>query len=72
MWLERLFGDSCVPQYEVNDRTLGILHQLKYRNEHVNTCSGLICDDLYQKAKEYKTEGIVHVRDVEITMVLTS
>lgn len=59
MWLEKVFGDSSVPQYEVNDWTLGVLHQLMGRNEHLNTCSVVVREDLYQKAKEYKTEGIV-------------
>lgn len=57
VWLEKLFGDSAVPQYEVNDWTLGVLHQLMAGNERLNSYSVCIQEDLHQKAKEYKTEG---------------
>ena len=59
MWLEKLFGDSAVPQYEVNDWTLGVLYQLMSKNERLNSHSVCVREDLYQKAKEYKTEGVL-------------
>jgi len=48
-----------VPQYEVNDWTLGVLYQLMSKNERLNSHSVCVREDLYQKAKEYKTEGVL-------------
>ena len=48
-----------MPQYEVNDWTLGILYQLMSKNERLNSHSVCVREDLYQKAKEYKTEGVL-------------
>lgn len=57
MWLEKLFGDKPVPSYELNQYTVGVLHNLKKRNELKEANTQLLIEDLRQKADEYNAEG---------------
>lgn len=59
-WLERVFGGNPVPQYEINEDTIGILHRLMKKNESQDRAVSMIVDDLKQKALEYKAEGVVY------------
>lgn len=58
VWLEKLFGDKPVPAYELNEYTVGVLHNLMKRNEHKEADTQLLIDDLRQKADEYNAEGM--------------
>ena len=52
-----MFGDSTVPQYEINHRTVAVLHELMQRCEERDREKQLQLDDLNQKAEEYHAEG---------------
>ncbi len=39
-WLESVFADEPLPQYEINPRTMEILHQLMKRNKQQDKASG--------------------------------
>ncbi|XP_068187922.1 HAUS augmin-like complex subunit 1 isoform X2 [Antennarius striatus] len=62
-WLSAVFGDQPVPQFEVNTRTVDILHQLAGSSGVRRTDTELLIEDLKQKASEYETEG-AHLRDI--------
>ncbi len=40
-WLESVFADEHVPQYEINPRTIEILHQLMKRNTQQDRAAGM-------------------------------
>ncbi|XP_053556510.1 HAUS augmin-like complex subunit 1 [Bombina bombina] len=56
-WLKNIFGDKPIPQYEVNNRTIEILHQLAEWNEARDKDIALVTDDLKQKSAEVKAEA---------------
>ena len=56
-WLQKVFGDSTVPQYEINHRTVAVLYELMLRCEERDREKQLQTDDLNQKAEEYHAEG---------------
>uniref|UniRef100_A0A3Q3WLI6 Uncharacterized protein n=1 Tax=Mola mola TaxID=94237 RepID=A0A3Q3WLI6_MOLML len=62
-WLSAVFGDQPVPQFEVNTRTVDLLHQLAQSSEARCSETALLTEDLRQKAAEYEAEG-AHLRDV--------
>ncbi|KAM3869238.1 HAUS augmin-like complex subunit 1 [Diretmus argenteus] len=62
-WLSAVFGDEPVPQFEVNTRTVDILHQLAESSEGRCNDTTLLIDDLTQKAPEYQADG-AHLQDV--------
>ncbi|KAM3845193.1 HAUS augmin-like complex subunit 1 [Vipera latastei] len=57
-WLKKLFGDQAVPLYEVNARTVDILHELAECNESRDGDVNLLIEDMKQKAVEYESEGL--------------
>ena len=59
VWLEKLYGDKPVPAYELNEYTVGVLHNLMSRNERKERDTQLLIQDLRQKADEYNAEGTV-------------
>ena len=56
-WLSAVFGDQPVPQFEVNTRTVDLLHQLAQSSEARCSETALLTEDLRQKAAEYEAEG---------------
>ncbi|KAL7985736.1 hypothetical protein Chor_013668 [Crotalus horridus] len=56
-WLKKLFGDQPVPLYEVNARTVDILHELAECNESRDGDVRLLIEDTKQKAAEYESDG---------------
>ncbi|KAL4228090.1 HAUS augmin-like complex subunit 1 [Mactra antiquata] len=57
VWLEKLFGDQSVPAYELNQFTVGFLHDVMLRNERKEKECSLLIEDLRQKAEEYNAES---------------
>ncbi|KAL5005139.1 hypothetical protein ScPMuIL_018595 [Solemya velum] len=57
VWLEKVFAGEPVPSYELNQRTVGILHGLMIKNEQRDKDTMLIIEDLRQKSVEYNAEG---------------
>merc|ERR1712176_1569806 len=56
-WLIDLFGDSDVPNFEVNKSSVSHLHKLLEHNREMNRIGLLTLDDLKQKTEEYKLEA---------------
>ncbi|CAL8266363.1 unnamed protein product [Merluccius merluccius] len=61
-WLGAVMG-AAVPQFEVNARTVDVLHQLAAASEARCRHTRLLVDDLGQKASEYQADG-AHLQDV--------
>ncbi|XP_050403895.1 HAUS augmin-like complex subunit 1 [Patella vulgata] len=57
VWLEQIFGGDSIPQFELNLRTLGILHNLMKTNQTKDRDTQLIIKDHNQKAEEYTSDG---------------
>ena len=72
MWLEKLFGDKPVPSYELNQYTVGVLHNLKKRNELKEADTQLLIEDLRQKADEYNAEGTIFISSPEYNVLMVS
>ncbi|KAM6984830.1 HAUS augmin-like complex subunit 1 [Aplochiton taeniatus] len=64
-WLNTVFGDQTVFQYEVNTRTVEILYQLAEASATRCNETALIIDDLKQKTSEYQADG-AHLQDVTL------
>ncbi|XP_006889283.1 PREDICTED: HAUS augmin-like complex subunit 1-like [Elephantulus edwardii] len=62
-WLQNIFGDHPIPQYEVNPRTTEILYHLSERNKTRDRDVSLVIEDLKQKASEYESEA-KHLQDL--------
>ena len=56
-WLQQVFGEDPIPQFEINSFTLGVLEQLAIRNQEQNKHAVLITKDFIQKTSEYAPEG---------------
>jgi len=56
VWLEKIFGDTCVPAYELNQHTLPILAAIMKRNTDREKDTELLIEDHRQKAEEYNAE----------------
>ena len=56
-WLQQVFGEDPIPQFEINSFTLGVLEQLAIRNQEQNKHAVLITKDFVQKTSEYTAEG---------------
>lgn len=59
-WLQQVFGEDPIPQFEINSFTLGVLEQLANRNQEQNKHAVLITKDFIQKTPEYAAEGNEH------------
>ena len=56
-WLQQVFGQDPIPQFEINNFTLSVLEQLANRNQEQNKNAEIITKDYIQKATEYAAEG---------------
>lgn len=57
-WLERAFAGAPIPQYEINKRTMEILHGLMVKNQERDQEAQIVMEDCQQKTEEYHAEGI--------------
>ena len=56
-WLQQVFGEDPIPQFEINSFTLGVLEQLANRNQEQNKHAELVTKDYILKTSEYASEG---------------
>lgn len=62
-WLKKVFGQQPVPDFEVNTRTIDILHELVENSEMRCREVELLVQDHEQKAEEYNSEA-AHLQEV--------
>ncbi|XP_051534224.1 HAUS augmin-like complex subunit 1 [Myxocyprinus asiaticus] len=62
-WLSKVFGQQPVPEFEVNTRTVEILHELAESSEMRCREITLLIEDHEQKAAEYSSDG-AHLQEV--------
>lgn len=56
-WLEKIYCNETIPQYEINERTLEILMKLKQRNEERDGEAQIVIKDYQEKTEEYHAEA---------------
>jgi len=56
-WLQQVYGEDPIPQFEINSFTLSVLEQLARRNIEQNKHAEIITKDYIQKTVEYSAEG---------------
>ncbi|XP_068741555.1 HAUS augmin-like complex subunit 1 [Montipora capricornis] len=56
-WLQQVFGEDSIPQFEINNFTLSILENLASRNQEQNKHATIITKDHIQKSTEYAAEA---------------
>ncbi|NXD98542.1 HAUS1 protein, partial [Chaetorhynchus papuensis] len=57
LWLKKLCGDKPVPKYEVNERTVEILHEVMECNEERDRDVLLLIEDMKDQATKYEEEA---------------
>ncbi|NXX35270.1 HAUS1 protein, partial [Nicator chloris] len=57
LWLKKIYGDVPVPEYEVNERTVDILHEVMECNEERDRDVMLLIEDLKDRATKYEAEA---------------
>lgn len=55
-WLQEVYGQDSIPQFEINGFTLSVLEQLANRNQEHNKHGEIITKDYFQKTSEYAAE----------------
>lgn len=61
-WLKVVLGETLVSWFEVNMRTVDILHKLSKDSEQRGQEIGLLVEDLKQKTDECKADGKITLR----------
>ncbi|NXE93807.1 HAUS1 protein, partial [Menura novaehollandiae] len=56
LWLKKIYEDLPIPEYEVNERTVDILHDVMECNEERDRDVSLLIEDMKQQAAEYEAE----------------
>ncbi|NXO57447.1 HAUS1 protein, partial [Aramus guarauna] len=56
LWLKKIYGDQPVPQYEVNARTVDILHDIAECSEARDRDVSLLIEYMKQREAEYEAE----------------
>ncbi|XP_064259465.1 HAUS augmin-like complex subunit 1 isoform X2 [Passer domesticus] len=56
-WLKKLFNDAPIPQYEVNERTVDILHEIVECNEESDKDAMLVIEDMKDRTSKYEAEA---------------
>uniref|UniRef100_A0A8C9NNH4 HAUS augmin like complex subunit 1 n=1 Tax=Serinus canaria TaxID=9135 RepID=A0A8C9NNH4_SERCA len=57
VWLKKLYGDVPIPKYEVNERTVDILHEIMECNEERDRDVKLLIEDMKDRTSKYETEA---------------
>lgn len=63
-WLEGLFGEGNVPEYEIRSSTLDVLQRLRERHERSCRITSELLADAERKKREYECEGTATFRTV--------
>ncbi|NXB75170.1 HAUS1 protein, partial [Donacobius atricapilla] len=56
LWLKKIYGDVPIPEYEVNERTVDILHEVMECNEERDKDVMLLIEDMKDRATKYEAE----------------
>ncbi|NWU39464.1 HAUS1 protein, partial [Hylia prasina] len=56
LWLKKIYGDVPIPQYEVNERTVDILHEVMECNEERDKDIMLLIEDMEDQTTKYEAE----------------
>ncbi|NXO21274.1 HAUS1 protein, partial [Cisticola juncidis] len=56
LWLKKIYGDVPIPEYEVNERTVDILHEVMECNEERDKDVMLVIEDMKDRATKYEAE----------------
>ncbi|NXG01092.1 HAUS1 protein, partial [Sakesphorus luctuosus] len=56
LWLKKIYRNQPVPVYEVNERTVDILHDLMERNEARDRDISIVIEDMKHQEAEYDAE----------------
>ncbi|XP_005528159.1 PREDICTED: HAUS augmin-like complex subunit 1 isoform X1 [Pseudopodoces humilis] len=57
LWLKKIYGDMPIPEYEVNERTVDILHEVMECNEERDKDVTLLIEDMKDRAAKYEEEA---------------
>ncbi|NXA72867.1 HAUS1 protein, partial [Thryothorus ludovicianus] len=57
LWLKKIYGDMPVPEYEVNERTVDILHEVMECNEERDRDVMLLIEDMKDRTTRYEAEA---------------
>ncbi|NWV93092.1 HAUS1 protein, partial [Machaerirhynchus nigripectus] len=57
LWLKKIYGDMPVPKFEVNERTVDILHEVMECNEERDRDVSLLIEDMKDRATKYEAEA---------------
>ncbi len=55
-WLQTLFKDRTVPEFEINDQTVSALYELALKNKRRNHEQQIIINNNMKLAQEYQDE----------------
>ncbi|NXR52448.1 HAUS1 protein, partial [Hippolais icterina] len=56
LWLKKIYGCAPIPEYEVNERTVDILHEVMECNEERDKDVMLLIEDMKDRATKYEAE----------------
>ncbi|NXR79827.1 HAUS1 protein, partial [Pycnonotus jocosus] len=56
LWLKKIYGDMPIPEYEVNERTVDILHEVMECNEERDKDIMLVIEDMKDQTTKYEAE----------------
>ncbi|XP_059692479.1 HAUS augmin-like complex subunit 1 [Haemorhous mexicanus] len=57
LWLKKLYGVVPIPQYEVNERTVDILHEIMECNEERDRDIKLLIEDMKDRTSKFEAEA---------------
>ncbi|NXO84973.1 HAUS1 protein, partial [Sitta europaea] len=57
IWLKKIFGHKPVPEYEVNERTVDILHEIMECNEERDRDVTFLIEEMKDQAARYEAEA---------------
>ncbi|NWX66368.1 HAUS1 protein, partial [Promerops cafer] len=57
LWLKKIYVDVPVPEYEVNERTVDILHEVMEHSEERDKDVTLLIEDMKDRATKYEAEA---------------
>lgn len=57
LWLKKLYEGVPIPVYEVNERTVDILHEVMECNEETDRDVMLLIEDMKDQTSKYEAEG---------------
>ncbi|NWH83751.1 HAUS1 protein, partial [Aegithalos caudatus] len=57
LWLKKIYGDVPIPEYEVNERTVDILHEVMECNEDTDKDIMLLIEDMKDWTTKYEAKA---------------